>query len=455
MLILCIILVLFVSACSKCPESCDDEKVCTRDVCSKDTKYECRHIPVPNCVCGNGDCDEAAGENQCTCAEDCGACAGQVSDSVVYKCVNDVCDVSVKPELLQLKTTTDAFTLSAGKLIAVSEMNLPFNFVKDVVNLKLHMENFATGVDKIKITKVEFTGYSSRQKTTLAEREVNKMLWTTDTVIEEVIPLVYKGTEQEGEFAGLYIKVYYEYDKESTSGIVQKSESKELKYPFGKFKFVNTGVKECGVCDDGNAGTKDSCGEETNYFCEYTLVANTCGNFDCGSGEDKCNCPNDCGPCSGDVGKYLEMGCISKKCETFVKDLSELKSTTVLDERTISGFKIQTKITYDEPFNLMSSELGFVYTLETVGDGLTDLAITKIQLLEGTKLLGEKAVNLLIMQSGSEYSSVVPFDFDMKENEGDKKIKIKVSYSYKKDEEVKKATYEKTLESIHFLNPTK
>jgi hypothetical protein len=51
----------------KCP-SCNDNNSCTKDSCSKETSYECRHEAVIPC-CGNGKCEE--GENRSVCPQDC------------------------------------------------------------------------------------------------------------------------------------------------------------------------------------------------------------------------------------------------------------------------------------------------------------------------------------------------------------------------------------------------
>lgn len=34
----------------ECPDSCDDEDPCTKDICDRRTKFECYHVAVPNCI---------------------------------------------------------------------------------------------------------------------------------------------------------------------------------------------------------------------------------------------------------------------------------------------------------------------------------------------------------------------------------------------------------------------
>lgn len=74
-----------------CPESCDDAKPCTKDICSKETNYKCSHNIIPNC-CGNNICEieEVYG----ICPVDCPDCDDNnecTKDSYDYhgqKCVN-------------------------------------------------------------------------------------------------------------------------------------------------------------------------------------------------------------------------------------------------------------------------------------------------------------------------------------------------------------------------------
>lgn len=53
----------------ECPESCDDENSCTRDYCSFETGFECKHDKIRPC-CGNGECEKSEDlANECP--EDC------------------------------------------------------------------------------------------------------------------------------------------------------------------------------------------------------------------------------------------------------------------------------------------------------------------------------------------------------------------------------------------------
>jgi hypothetical protein len=53
----------------ECPESCNDDNPCTRDYCSLQTNFECKHTGTKPC-CGNGECEESEDlANECP--EDC------------------------------------------------------------------------------------------------------------------------------------------------------------------------------------------------------------------------------------------------------------------------------------------------------------------------------------------------------------------------------------------------
>ena len=54
-----------------CPESCDDENVCTKDSCSEETEYECIYDNVPLC-CGNDICEITEDAEECP--DDCPIC---------------------------------------------------------------------------------------------------------------------------------------------------------------------------------------------------------------------------------------------------------------------------------------------------------------------------------------------------------------------------------------------
>jgi hypothetical protein len=69
-----------------CPPSSDDNNTCTLDGCSAGTSFLCQHIAQP--CCGDGTCGD--GENECTCAQDCGAC-NVTAPGIRYECQGQRC----------------------------------------------------------------------------------------------------------------------------------------------------------------------------------------------------------------------------------------------------------------------------------------------------------------------------------------------------------------------------
>jgi hypothetical protein len=60
-------MVLFISGCASCPESCDDGNPCTKNVCSSETNFECVTEDILPC-CGNNIIEE--GETCSSCPQD-------------------------------------------------------------------------------------------------------------------------------------------------------------------------------------------------------------------------------------------------------------------------------------------------------------------------------------------------------------------------------------------------
>lgn len=50
--------------------------------------------------------------------------------------------------------------------------------------------------------------------------------------------------------------------------------------------------------------------------CSSQESKSVCGNNNCEAGENKCNCPSDCGQCSGSAGTCLEYSCSNNQCVT-------------------------------------------------------------------------------------------------------------------------------------------
>jgi len=69
----------------ECPASCDDRKICTKDICSADTNYECMNILISPC-CDNSICEDR--ENSMSCPLDCNKIEGGINNNTLNK--NDI-----------------------------------------------------------------------------------------------------------------------------------------------------------------------------------------------------------------------------------------------------------------------------------------------------------------------------------------------------------------------------
>ena len=75
-----------------CPASCDDGLSYTKDYCSADTNYECKHETIKN-ICGNQICEADNKENTFTCSVDCQrkACTESAQCDDKDPCTKDTC----------------------------------------------------------------------------------------------------------------------------------------------------------------------------------------------------------------------------------------------------------------------------------------------------------------------------------------------------------------------------
>ncbi|MFH1447876.1 MAG: hypothetical protein ABIG39_03360, partial [Candidatus Micrarchaeota archaeon] len=72
-----------------CPSSCEDGDPCTDDICWEETGFECVHSTITPC-CGNGFCEN--GESSDSCLQDCGSCPESCDDDNV--CSLDYCNTT-------------------------------------------------------------------------------------------------------------------------------------------------------------------------------------------------------------------------------------------------------------------------------------------------------------------------------------------------------------------------
>ena len=138
-----VILILLLAGCGgECKKDvdCDDGKDCTTDKC---VKKKCEFSPIPDCTCGNNECEENKGETKCTCAKDCGRCRGKVGDYLENSCDGDECVTDVIEQKATVETDTIDDQVSREtqvKMIVTYTYDQPFNLDKSLLNAKYSLD---------------------------------------------------------------------------------------------------------------------------------------------------------------------------------------------------------------------------------------------------------------------------------------------------------------------------
>lgn len=212
---------------SGCPASCDDGNPGTEDVCGPETSYFCEHRPVPG-VCGNGICDGT--KNPCTCAQDCGPCAGG-GTYTTKSCVSNACITQVKPGIkTQPQSLFDDRDLSAFHLQNNYKYNAPFNIKTDKFSLEFTLYEKQATVSSAKITDIRLLEGAQEIAYTKADKELSTI--GQKETVEFMIPSL-PAAEQE---KSMILRVWYEY--------VQNNQTKQADYTkaLGKITLLNPDV---------------------------------------------------------------------------------------------------------------------------------------------------------------------------------------------------------------------
>jgi hypothetical protein len=448
-----IILMLVLAGCGEpepevqCPASCDDANPCTTDSCSKDTGNMCRNTPIPGC------------------SADCGVpCTGDVGMYMEMQCdpVLKQCASAPKAGLQQSISaqTKELQGVGGNKFKASTQFNLPFNTKKNVFGIKISASAIGTGVSNLVIKKIEITGVdANRQTVTLGEKTVNRPLWTTDDSIEEDVRIDFPTSANDGSFTSIKANIDYDYKYSFGTQMQDKTGKTPLLLTGITFTWFKPSMTQaCPLsCDDGNEGTADKCSAATGYFCENEPIPGKCGNYACDIDENKCTCPADCGPCTGDAGKYLNYICQESECRTMIKPGTVPQPTPITDDRTLGPVYLQNTYAFNNPFDITKDKFNLEFKLYNKNDAVGAVKVVEARILESNIELGSVEVNGNLNAVGSSATKLLPITaFAGIESDKSLSLKVYLEYQYTTTSgtELRKIDFTKPFGIITLINPT-
>jgi len=240
---LLIISVLFLTGCKKCPSSCYDGLECTSDYCSESTNFQCRHDPIPDCTCGDAVCDPELYENQCTCEVDCGQCMGEVSKYVEYKCVDDECITSLKPDIEVKKASkVNNYYLGAMNVNIKLDFEEPINTEHTLLQFTLRMDDMPTSVKNFKFTRALL---KDDKNTFISELELDDLMPDVGAKTTDSLPFKgYAYDEYRSDSLQIQgtLELFYEYT-EVYEGINPRTVRSSYQVQFGPLQFITAEAK--------------------------------------------------------------------------------------------------------------------------------------------------------------------------------------------------------------------
>ncbi len=229
------------------PAGCDDGNPATLDLCIEGTAF-CKHERVPN-RCQNYKCESAAGENKCTCPQDCGKCARSYGDYLEFACSDGECMSQIRTNVLT-KTFASEKSTTYFTFNTESSMNQPFKIdsitttKSDKIEITARLtDDHADLVSGPKFNMIEVFG----QNQELLGTEVltsNNALGNVGSYVSFEVPLSFIMEELEEERT-ISPKLYYEYTykHEYWDGGQKKTENildrDSFSYSLSKIDFVS------------------------------------------------------------------------------------------------------------------------------------------------------------------------------------------------------------------------
>lgn len=195
-------------------------------------------------------------------------------------------------------------------------------------------------------------------------------------------------------------------------------------------------------CVTGNPCITAKC---TEGACVKKVLDACCGNSKCELGENKCTCDKDCGKCEGNYKynvtyfgreKTVETNFISQYCENdrcitgvLPDQINSIK--LVNDVLQIGAFKAELLTTLNNPFIVGKDSVSIRMFLKDRDAMLVNnITFTRIQILEGSEVLGEKMINKQLAKFGDIWTEELELVSAQSVPEESKPIDVKLDYGF-------------------------
>jgi len=156
--------------------------------------------------------------------------------------------------------------------------------------------------------------------------------------------------------------------------------------------------------------------------CIVTPKDNCCGNRKCDPAglENQCNCPTDCGNCSGYIQYNVTSGsriqkkttqyaihtCENNDCRVGV-DMTKVRNISIVDDLVVAdAFKTEFLTTFNNPFNVEKDKIKIEFSLKDKESDISGpLKFTEIKVLSDTdEMMGRKFISEKLENVGNMFT---------------------------------------------------